>query len=424
MKKNSLVSSHLNNEDQVVEIIGSNIKYIYKNYPFTVNVMGVEKRKKIEKNRGKKAIYELLLIIVVSYGKESWVISKSQEKFEIFESQIETLWNETSKTQLPRMKEVFKQDNNGIKRGINSFLKSLVQNKEILEKSNKIHFFLGTNINSPEYFYKGEVSYLSANIIEGEAAMKEDKKGAKEKQVWITLRNRFLFLHQSKDKINPFKIVPISGSIVSLREEKNQFLFISSLNNQFSNVQEKILFKPSDNNAAKWVELIQEVNLQFSKNFKKVEGSLSVAIIEAKNLRGKDKNGLSCPFVTLFIEKQQFQSSVYLNSLNPCWDNPNFSQGTNQKSKKKEAVLSDISTANIALNQEAVKMFLGKKKKTFSSFFFLSSNNSFSEMQMDEEEDTKKEGKPLISNETNQDNESDLQFYTLYEFPFFSNIKN
>lgn len=50
---------------------------------------------------------------------------------------------------------------------------------------------------------------------------------------------------------------------------------------------------------------------------------LNVEIIEAKDLRPKDSNGLSDPFVTLYLASNtahRYNTSVKIGTLNPVWE--------------------------------------------------------------------------------------------------------
>lgn len=53
------------------------------------------------------------------------------------------------------------------------------------------------------------------------------------------------------------------------------------------------------------------------------EMRLNVEVVEAKELEPKDPNGLSDPFVTLYIKtspSHRYNTSVKSGSLNPSWD--------------------------------------------------------------------------------------------------------
>lgn len=50
---------------------------------------------------------------------------------------------------------------------------------------------------------------------------------------------------------------------------------------------------------------------------------LNVEVIKAENLLSKDSNGLSDPFVTLYLESNnshRYNSSVKMSTLNPIWE--------------------------------------------------------------------------------------------------------
>lgn len=53
------------------------------------------------------------------------------------------------------------------------------------------------------------------------------------------------------------------------------------------------------------------------------EVMINVEVIEAKDLTPKDSNGLSDPFVTLYLtsnQSQRYNTSVKAMTLNPTWE--------------------------------------------------------------------------------------------------------
>lgn len=62
--------------------------------------------------------------------------------------------------------------------------------------------------------------------------------------------------------------------------------------------------------------------LQVSANKKPPEMRLNVEVIEAKNLPSKDANGLSDPFVAMYLKSaplRRYNTSVQSCTLDPTW---------------------------------------------------------------------------------------------------------
>lgn len=110
---------------------------------------------------------------------------------------------------------------------------------------------------------------------------------------------------------------------------------------QTEDLYEEILFEiynniGCENNdvcTSKLVEFVQEVfkipnstHEEISEIAKKKEPPklrLNVEILKAENLCSKDSNGLSDPFVTLYLESNnshRYNSSVKPSTLNPIWE--------------------------------------------------------------------------------------------------------
>lgn len=63
--------------------------------------------------------------------------------------------------------------------------------------------------------------------------------------------------------------------------------------------------------------------LQIAEEKEPPEIHLNVEIVEAKDLRPKDSNGLSDPFVTLYLASNtahRYNTSVKMGCLNPVWE--------------------------------------------------------------------------------------------------------
>lgn len=66
----------------------------------------------------------------------------------------------------------------------------------------------------------------------------------------------------------------------------------------------------------------QEI-MEVARNKEAPEIRLNVEIIEAKDLEPKDSNGLSDPFVTMYIASNpnhRYNTSVKAATLNPVWE--------------------------------------------------------------------------------------------------------
>lgn len=306
----------------MIEKIGNTIKYKnYSNKDFSIVVSGVEQRRKNDKK--KSAIeyvkfpffywnlqYKIYLKKVgcischsqqqrnvVNFKDKAWFWGTASSckpffritsitqilsltlKFPKKKNKLQTCWSDFSPIKLPSEVPSFGEEER-IKKEVGEYLKVVLSNKQLVEKNLVLHSFFGSNVVLSEL-----LSYLSTPSLEGEVTIKKIKpEKGKKNSIWLSLKNRFLFLHSQKTKTNPFQVIPVDGCIIVPQEKegKNEFVLIVNVrkeNGGFS--QQQLLISPSNSpnspSSSQWIQAIQQMNLNYSNNFKKVSAILQVA---------------------------------------------------------------------------------------------------------------------------------------------------
>ncbi|KAH8358960.1 hypothetical protein KR093_003577 [Drosophila rubida] len=128
---------------------------------------------------------------------------------------------------------------------------------------------------------------------------------------------------------------------VSTSENFSEAVFEKGICMNVEDLYEEILFEINNNIGCQTSEECTESMIEFAQEVFKISNSthqeiseiarnkeppkirLNVEIIKAENLLSKDSNGLSDPFVTLFLESNsshRYNSSVKTSTLNPIWE--------------------------------------------------------------------------------------------------------
>ncbi|KAH8309667.1 hypothetical protein KR044_007803 [Drosophila immigrans] len=164
----------------------------------------------------------------------------------------------------------------------------------------------------------------------------------------------------SKD-VNCIEAEVQSLQSVSTSENFREAVFERGICMNVEDLYEEILFEINNNIGCQtseectenMVEFVQEVFKipnsthqeisEIAKNKEPPKIRLNVEIIKAENLLSKDSNGLSDPFVTLFLESNsshRYNSSVKASTLNPIWEE-HFSLPINE-GHREEALIIEV----------------------------------------------------------------------------------
>eukprot|EP01111_Echinosteliopsis_oligospora_P010996 TRINITY_DN3522_c0_g1_i1.p1 TRINITY_DN3522_c0_g1~~TRINITY_DN3522_c0_g1_i1.p1 ORF type:complete len:572 (+),score=130.65 TRINITY_DN3522_c0_g1_i1:53-1717(+) len=163
---------------------------------------------------------------------------------------------------------------------------------------------------------------------EGLLRKKKMKTARKGRDRYCLIRGRTLFYYSDVDhRANPIGQILLDRCIIykppptdKKHSDEDRCQFILEEHNTHYRMEAQT---EADRDA--WVLSIESSISDFKNSHFRVNGSISVRVIEGKNLASKDLNGRSDPFAMLFLESQAERTPTIYRNLNPIWpENTSF----------------------------------------------------------------------------------------------------